>query len=54
MKRKHGEIRRSKRHGVWNGARIARADGCTVESCRMLDISDGGMRLEVANGFGVP
>lgn len=54
LKRKRGEFRRSKRHYVWSGARIARADGSAVEFCRLLDISDGGARLEVANAEALP
>jgi len=54
MKRTPSQNRKSKRREVWNGARIALRDGSTPKACRMLDISDGGARLEVANADALP
>jgi hypothetical protein len=42
-----GENRAAKRRQVLHGAKMARADGVALGSCRMLDISASGARLQV-------
>jgi hypothetical protein len=48
------DTRRSKRHYVLTGARIVLADGVNMEACRMVDVSSGGARLELAKASTVP
>ena len=48
------EHRNSRRCHVLHGARIAFADGSTVQGCRMLDISGTGARLEVKKAEALP
>lgn len=48
------EARTSKRRPVLHGARIASVDGSVLESCRILDISGGGARIEVTNPVALP
>lgn len=48
------EARTSKRRSVLHGARIAGVDGSVLESCRILDISGTGARLEVTSPVNLP
>jgi len=54
MKRAPSQNRKSKRREIWNGARIALRDGSAPKACRMIDISDGGARLDVPNAEALP
>ena len=42
-----GENRAAKRRKVLHGAKMARADGVALGSCRILDLSATGARLQV-------
>jgi hypothetical protein len=46
--------RKTARHHVLHGAKIARADGVTLGACRMLDLSATGARLQVKEPKSLP
>jgi hypothetical protein len=48
------EQRRSKRHYVYNGARLANADGSLFGTCRMIDVSRTGARIETKEALTLP
>ncbi|MGB7036733.1 MAG: PilZ domain-containing protein [Xanthobacteraceae bacterium] len=54
MARTKSESRNSKRHLVLHGARIADIDGSALESCRILDVSGSGARLQVTDPGHLP
>jgi PilZ domain len=48
------EQRNSKRRVVLHGARLARSDGAPLTTCRMIDLSASGARLELKSPEKVP
>ncbi len=48
------EYRKNRRHYVVHGARIVGPDGSGLVSCRMLDVSGTGARLEVKGADSLP
>ncbi|MFZ0608715.1 MAG: PilZ domain-containing protein [Xanthobacteraceae bacterium] len=54
MANSKNESRSSKRRLVLHGARIAGIDGSAPESCRILDVSASGARLQVTDPGHLP